>query len=77
MCKIVRSKKMMWPIFMKSNKRNKSQQSFEFTYSIDIYENRKCNNFSLRLKIEMIIFIIFHQMYYTKSIKITINNFLA
>ena len=24
---------MMWPIFMKSNKRNKSQQSFEFTYS--------------------------------------------
>ena len=28
---------MMWPIFMKSNKRNKSQQNFEFTYSIDIY----------------------------------------
>jgi hypothetical protein len=26
---------MMWLIFMKSNKRNKSQQSFEFTYSID------------------------------------------
>ena len=49
------------------------------------------NNFSLRLKIEMIIFIISHQMYYTdfyyissnvvyyytKSIKITNNNFLA
>ena len=47
------------------------------------------NNFSLRLKKEMIIFIIsliksiilvfiiFHQMYYPKSIKITSNNFLA
>ncbi len=35
MCKIVRSEKMMWPIFIKSNKRNKSQQSFEFTYNID------------------------------------------
>jgi hypothetical protein len=35
MCKIERWEKMMWPIFMKSNKRNKSQQSFEFTYSID------------------------------------------
>ena len=33
MCKIVRSEKMMWPIFKKSNKRNKNQQSFEFTYS--------------------------------------------
>jgi hypothetical protein len=29
---------MMWSVFMKSNKRNKSQQSFEFTYSIDIYK---------------------------------------
>ena len=36
MCKIVKSEKMMWPIFMKSNKRNKSQQSFKFTYSIDL-----------------------------------------
>jgi hypothetical protein len=36
MCKIERSEKMMWPIFMKSNKRNKSQQSFKFTYSIDM-----------------------------------------
>ena len=36
MCKIERSEKMMWSIFMKSNKINKSQQSFEFTYSIDI-----------------------------------------
>ena len=44
-------------------------------------EKKKCkienvNNFVLRLKIEMI-FIIFHKMYYTKSIKITTNNFLA
>ena len=37
MCKIMGSEKMMWSIFMKSNKRNKSQQNFEFTYSIDIY----------------------------------------
>ena len=35
MCKIERSEKMMWLIFMKSNKINKSQQSFEFTYNID------------------------------------------
>ena len=27
---------MMWPIFMKSNKRNKSKQSFKFTCSIDM-----------------------------------------
>ncbi len=39
------------------------------------YKIENVNNFILRLKIEMI-FIIF-QMYYTKSIKITINNFLA
>ena len=25
---------MMWPIFMKSNKRNKNQQSFDFTYRL-------------------------------------------
>ena len=73
MCKIERCEKMMWRIFMKSNKRNKSQQSFEFTYSIDIYENRKCNNFSLRLKIEMIIFIISHQMYYTDFYYVSSN----
>ena len=35
MCKIVRSEKIIQPIFMKSNKRNKNQQSLEFTYSID------------------------------------------
>ena len=46
------------------------------------------NNFSLRLKIEMIIFIISHQMYYTdfyyilsnvlyEVYKVTTNNFLA
>ena len=45
-------------------------------------KKKKCkieniNNFSLRLKIEMIIFIISYQMYYTKFIKITTNNFLA
>ena len=35
------------------------------------------NNFFLRLKIEMIIFIIFYKMYYTKFIKITSNNSLV
>ena len=37
---------------------------------------KNVNNFALRLKIEMI-FIIFHQMFYSKSIKIITNNFLT
>ena len=41
-------------------------------------KERKCkienvNNFSLRLKIEMIIFIICHQMYYTDFYYISLN----
>ena len=40
---------------------------------IYIYENRKCNKFSLCLKIEMIIFIISDQMYYTDFYYISSN----
>ena len=56
---------------MKSKKKNNNKKRKEKCKIENV------NNFSLRLKIEMIIFIIFYQMYHTKSIKITINNFLA
>jgi hypothetical protein len=54
MCKIVRFEKMMWPIFMKSNKRNKSQQSFEFTYSTS-RKPMRCIRKLLKIKSKLIL----------------------